>query len=156
MAKVNLTVNLDDENVLDDVAQQVIRGQVRKIVQEEIEKNIRLEIIESVERYIGRVAKAIKDTGWYTSDKNLRDTMREKILEKAAEMSVSNDGLKSAVDDLFEPLRKYINQKQMYFEKDEKEMDGEIADQIRRRVDALFKTTLTTALAEALIKNGGQ
>ena len=82
--------------------------------------------------------------------------MREKILEKAAEMSVSNDGLKAAVDSLFEPLRKYIDQKKMDFDKDEKEIDSEIADQIRSRVDALFKTTLTTALAEALIKNGGK
>ena len=153
MAKINLTVNLDDEKVLDDVAKQVIKGYVRRIVQEDFQRKIADEIRDTVKRYIEQVTEAIKKTGWYSSDPEIRKSMHEKIQEKAAELSITTDGLKKMVDDYMKPIAEYVNEKAKALEGKEAEIDKDVSRQIRERVDALFKTTLTTALAEALLKN---
>ena len=156
MAKINLTVNLDDEKVLDDAAQQAIKGYVRRIVQEDFQRKIADEIRDTVKRYIEQVTEAIKKSGWYSSDVELRKSMHEKIQEKAAELSITTDGLKKMVDDYMKPIAEYVNQKAEALKDKEAEIDKVVSRQIRERVDALFKTTLTTALAEALLKNSGQ
>lgn len=156
MAKINFTVNLEDEKVLDDAARQAIRGCVRRIVQEEFHKEIDDEVRDVVKCYIDRVTKAIKETGWYTFDKDIRKSVQEKIQEKAAELSVTTDGLKKMVDDYMKPIGEYANEKAKALKDKETEIENEVSRQVRERVDALFKTTLTTALAEALLKNGGQ
>lgn len=154
MAKINFTVNLEDEKVLDEAAQQAIKGYVRKIVQEEFKIKIADEIRTTVTRYIEQVAEAIKKTGWYSSDPVIRKSMQEKIQEKAAELSITTDGLKKMVDDYMKPIGEYANEKAKALKDKETEMENEVSRQVRERVDALFKTTLTTALAEALLKNG--
>lgn len=154
MAKINLTVNLEDGKVLDEAAQQAIKGYVRKIVQEEFKIKIADEIRTTVKRYIEQVTEAIKKTGWYSSDPEIRKSMHEKIQEKAAELSITTDGLKKMVDDYMKPIGEYANEKVKALQGKETEMENEVSRQVRERVDALFKTTLTTALAEALLKNG--
>ena len=154
MAKINFTVNLEDEKVLDDAARQAIKGYVRKIVQEEFKIKIADEIWTTVTSYIEQVAEAIKKTGWYSSDPVIRKSMHEKIQEKAAELSITTDGLKKMVDDYMKPIGEYANEKAKALKDKETQIDDAVARLVRERVDALFKTTLTTALAEALLKNG--
>lgn len=153
MAKINISVDLGDE-ILDDVAIQAIKNKVRSMVDKEFDKKLDAIIEEKAERQAGKIAEAIRTIGWYRENENLREAVRKKLIEKATDMSISNDAVKAGIDDLMKPVRIYARGVMSDFDKQRKNMEKEISDKIKSRVDAVFKATMVEALAEVLAKKG--
>jgi len=150
MPKINIPIEISND-IFDEASIQLLKSKVRSIAAAEIDGRVRELIDEAVKKQIDRVVDELSRSYNYYGAKELREKMRAKIVDIAAEKYVDERILMKSIDDFLKPIKDYANQKTKELASQASWLDTRISEEIKSRVDSLFNSNLVAALASVVL-----
>lgn len=150
MPKINIPIEISND-IFDEASIQLLKSKVRSIAAAEIDGKVREVIDETVKKQIDRVVDELNRSCSYYGAKELREKMRAKIVDIAAEKYVDERVIMKSIDDFLKPIKDYANQKIEELSSQAKGLDARISKEIKSRVDSLFNSNLIAALASVVL-----
>ena len=150
MPKINIPIEISND-IFDEASIQLLKSKVRSIAAAEIDGKVREVIDETVKKQIDRVVGELNKYYDYYGAKELREKMRAKIVDIAAEKYVDERILMKSIDDFLKPIKDYADQKTKELASQVSGLDARISEEIKSRVDSLFNSNHGAALASVVL-----